>query len=282
MRSGTTFFRNLLSSNRRIQVVGSEMNRFWTEVGRAPCGTVPCCPSRSASDAVEVRDRVRRAFELFYRRRNHPMQLVYRGYRKIRYVNETILKRGEPFFILNKSTHLMNKIGYLRAIFPEARFIILVRDIHSQACSLRKHFRRIAERRGLIPEYRPGTGECWSFSKGGRCAAWEESFDSIPLAWMDLHIQAWTAQRDSGAERVRWIGYEELCRDPLAVLADLEPFLGIPLNRRVNCKFVNTSGRDPMHAWARELSAEERAIIERVISDRRADYERIMQAVSSS
>ncbi|NOY54034.1 MAG: hypothetical protein GXP58_10540 [Deltaproteobacteria bacterium] len=69
MRSGTIFFRNLFSANRRIQVVGSEMNRFWTEVGCVPCGTVACCPSGSASDAVEVCDRVRRAFDLFYCRR---------------------------------------------------------------------------------------------------------------------------------------------------------------------------------------------------------------------
>ncbi|NOY54033.1 MAG: sulfotransferase [Deltaproteobacteria bacterium] len=73
----------------------------------------------------------------------------------------------------------MNKIGYLRGIFPDARFLILVRDIYSQANSLRKHLRRIAAR-GLIPGYRPGTGECWFFAERRAGAVWNESFGLIP------------------------------------------------------------------------------------------------------
>jgi len=272
MRSGTTFFRNLLSANPEIEVLGSELNRFWTEEGGAPCGIVPSCPPLNASDvSPEIRDRVRRDFLRFYRRRNSPLRLLHRAYRKIRYGNESLLKQGRPFFLLNKSTHLVNKVGYLRAIFPEARFLVIVREIHSQVNSLKKHLARIAAR-GYRADYHPGTGACWSFTASGSQAG----FEALPAAWIDLNLQMIGALRDSGEDRVRWVHYEALCRDPLGVVAGLDPFLGFPLTRLLDCKPVNASGQDPLHAWRHELSVGERETIDRVIEERGDDYGKIL------
>ena len=141
MRSGTTYFRNVLSANNNFQVLGSELNDFWTKIGNAPCGVVTECPPRATQDATnEIKMAVRNAFFQQFNRRNHPVQLIRRGYRRIRYGNETLFKNGEPYFLLNKSTHLPNKLEYINEIFPDARFIYILRDIYSQSHSLARHF----------------------------------------------------------------------------------------------------------------------------------------------
>ncbi len=277
MRSGTTFFRNLLSANPQIEVLGSELNRFWTGTGEAPCGLVPTCPALDAAAATPViRERVRREFGRFHHRRNHPGRQMHRLYRKIRYGNESILKHGHPFYLLNKSTHLVNKVAYLRAIFPEARFIVLIRDIHGQVASMKKHLARITGQ-GYRAAY-PGGGACWSFTMADVRPRMPD-FETLPTAWIDMNLQLIESLQDLGCDEVCWLDYQTLCRNPLGTVAELDSFLGFTLTRDLDCKPVNASSHDPLTAWQQDLTAGEQKIIARVIAQRTKEYDRIIKQI---
>lgn len=274
MRSGTTFFRNVLSANPNVQVLGSELNVFWTRVGRAPCGTVPCCPQRKSADATpETIDAVQRGFSKRYVARNFPYHLVYRIYRMIRYGNETFLKGGSPYYLLNKSTHLNNKIPFLDQIFPEAKYIFVLRDIFSHANSLYRHLYRL-QKEGYDIFYPDRTDRgCWRFIPvRGRERRPDNTmevgfpFSDVPRYWLEQNAIALKALQGLDTQRYRCIQYQDIVERLPLTLHRLEEFLGTELNQRIHTGLINNYTLDPLSAWESELNEDQLTIIKDTLS----------------
>jgi len=121
IRSGTTILHRMmvehLSSCVPLDARDFEGTRFWSAHG-VPIGcplTGTRCPGMAASDLDTGRqERIRQAL---------------RG------------RRGQ---IVNKNPHLSNKIGLLQSIFPEARFVHIVRSVLSVVSSTKLHFERVS------------------------------------------------------------------------------------------------------------------------------------------
>lgn len=289
MRSGTTYFRNVLSANPNILAFPGELNEFWTTYGKAPCGTVSECPARTASDLTEeTRICIQNFFYEKHRKRNNISQLVYRTYRKTRYYNESILKFGEPFYILNKSTHLMNKISYIESIFPDSRFIFILRDIFSQVNSLKHHHLRIQKSKKLIIKYPEKPGECWSYLPLKKNTAYSSNkmslaFEDIPRYWIEQNSIALRTLNLFSKNRVFYINFDKLFLKPEAVVSGLNDFLKIKkLKKNFSRKLINNLTSDPINQWKNSLAAEEIETIKKIIDFHITDYNYILSNFSDS
>ncbi|MDX1407573.1 MAG: sulfotransferase, partial [Saprospiraceae bacterium] len=161
MRSGTTFLAGKLSQHPQILHVGSELKEVWTRIGGAPCDTV--CPARDESHfdvryaqhmavyfnqyAREARRWRRRAMRWRHQRRTGSGRLTY---------------DWERLICLNKSTHLTNKIRYVKALFPDSKWIVLVRSILGNAASTKMFFNRLHRDKGWYWSMPQTEHACWS------------------------------------------------------------------------------------------------------------------------
>jgi len=262
MRSGTTYFRNVLSDNCFIQVMGSEMNSFWTEVGKAPSGLVKLNPYLTIDDtSAEVISDVRAHYDGRYKTRNSPNRVLFRTYRKIKNGNETIFKNGNPHYLLNKSTHLTNKIGYLNTVFPEAKYIVLVRDIYSQSCSLYFHLEKLRKQGYCISfskDYREGI----SFTEGHQTEAID--FENVSKFWIDQNVLMLRELETHCPNRFKVIGYKDVVENIESVLKDLSAFLELNLNPLVDQKIINNYSSDPLYDWKKKLTKAQIEAVQRI------------------
>ena len=279
MRSGTTFLRNLIGSHPSVLSLGSELNRFWTEQGGAPCGVVPQCSARRAEDLIpEVRNRVYASFALRERWKNAPGAIAYRLYRQCRHGNESLWKRGAPFYLLNKNTHFGNKIPYLNALFPGAMFVFLLREIYASCASLRTHLEGVA-RGGWRVQYPHKEGACWSFEprrSGDGDAGKGLSMMDVATYWLEQNALAMRALSDVDESRKLFVSYESLATEPGAELGRVEAFLSLPtMNRRLNIKRINWQSSAPLTDWKQLLNEDEQAQIAACLKARREDRDAI-------
>jgi hypothetical protein len=132
------------------------------------------------------------------------------------------------------STHLVHKFtGWPRArllgeVFPEARFVHVVRDGRAVASSWLQ-----------MPWWRGHRGpEGWHFGRLGaaRARRWDESGRSFTLlaglGWATLMDSYDASCAELGPERWLEVRYEDLVADPAASLATITAFLGLPADRR--------------------------------------------------
>lgn len=142
VRGGTTVTARLLGDHPLIRYVGFELAAEWSRVGRAPLAHAetddPECPALGAEHGTaEVREALHACFV------------------------ERFAEAGVRQFFLNKNPHLSNKLGYVRALFPDASLVVSSRDLRSTVASI--HRRSLDGRRFRIslPEHH---GACWSQS----------------------------------------------------------------------------------------------------------------------
>ena len=234
LRSGTTYFRNILASNQNILTFPRELNSFWTEYGQAPCGVSAQCPACKAEDLTdETRAVVQKFFYDSYKNRNSVSRLTYRTYRKFRYNNETVVKKGQPFYVLNKSTHLLNKISYVNSIFPESRFIFILRDIYSQCNSLKRHLAKMDKMGKWLIQYPSEPKECWRFipindTKTDKSANQTGYvFRDICRYWIEQNSTALRDLEKIPRDRKLFIKFSDITNNIEKVLSKVETFLEI-------------------------------------------------------
>jgi hypothetical protein len=267
MRSGTTYFRNILSANQNIQAIGSELNKFWTNTGKAPCGLIEECPHRAASDANDaIRNNVTQFFDQTFRQKNMPRNVLYRAYRKMKYGNETLIKNGHPYYLLNKSTHLLNKIEYINALFPKALFIYICREPYAQAYSLYRHISHL-QNQGWKAEYPDkSTNSCWSFTRKDGHDNRMPAFSSIPRYWVEQNALALRDLDICASGRVLHVRYEELISNPNTTLDRLQSYLGMShINTRFSRQMINSFSSNPLSDWSKHLEKEQISCVEKIL-----------------
>jgi hypothetical protein len=163
------------------------------------------------------------AFEAFYRA----------------HVGKLLLERGRSRY-LAKGNYNVTRIAYLRRLFPDARFVVPVRDPEGHVSSLARQHRRFTEGLRDNPRGRDHLRRVGHFEFGpdrrpidtgapggvagvlGLWAAGEEA-RGWARAWalVYAHVADTLARDPALAEAVKVVRYEDFCARPAAVLGEV-------------------------------------------------------------
>ena len=253
MRSGSTLLAECLGAHPLIAYVGFELSEEWSRHGGAPIGgdtEDPHCPALGAEQAQDgVRDALHRCFA---------QRLAAEG--------------GDKPFFLNKNPHLSNKLGYLRALFPDASLIVTGRDLRSTVASTKKLFETTVQQAGGQGHFLPeDPAFCWScyppLPPGSTDPA--RSFPGGDVAviseyWLRTY-EAIDAELDS-FERWAVVRHGDFVAAPKAAIGEVLGRLEIP-ERDFELPVAIDRGRNGR--WSQLLSAAEQASLERFIAAHR-------------
>jgi omega-hydroxy-beta-dihydromenaquinone-9 sulfotransferase len=151
------------------------------------------------------------------------------------------------------------RVGFLRALFPDARFVHIRRDGRAVANSWLN-----VDWAGV----RDGAGQWrWGPLQADQSARYEAAGRS-PVA---LAAIAWEILMDAYDESLRLepaleLTYEELCAAPIDVVRRLCDFCGLRLTPEFERDISKIEIRDTNDAWKRTLPERDRRILENVIA----------------
>ncbi|MEX2596944.1 MAG: sulfotransferase [Salibacteraceae bacterium] len=291
MRSGTTYLVNKLASHPQLFKIGAELNQVWTDIGGAPIKGH--CPHLTEEDASPF---------YTYQMTNYFSNYINEGKSFKRHLmrmakkSETNLFRvkydWDNIIPMNKSPHLMNKTRYVNALFPGAKFILIVRDIYAQSASLKFHFKKNRKIKCITDD----PYDCWSITnKTGlkpmpdskKC--FPENFSVIPKMWMRLNKVALEEIQLLEPRQYLVLKYEDLILNQEKELARIFNFLGLKdkygdLEEQIKesaAKKLNTSTKgNPINKWKTQLSKNEIQSIKNEILKEDRVYSQITQKVS--
>lgn len=268
MRSGTTIFADTLDLHPDICWIEGELYDVWQYLAGAPCGiNGQDCKRLTASDVTPEASMNMHAyfrFALSQKTSNHQASA------------------------LNKNPHLMNKISYVERIFPNAKFIFIIRSIHPLSYSTWRML--VNQHYGLRTLHAcwpaEDAGNCWKFIPDfnirerdknrivpGFNGQVDANFKLIPEAWIKLNYWALRDFESLDPDKRLIIVYENLIKDPKVVLQSVFDFLGFADNEKVIAQAVDHisqsrisfPSKNPLEEWKRSLSdAHKTAIVSSV------------------
>jgi hypothetical protein len=244
MRSGTTMLADLLGGHPNIIHCPFELRGVWSKVGNVPMASPKTldqkCPCLKETDVQPGQsERLSRAF-ITEMKKN-------RGRKNI---NQS--------FLLNKNPHLGNKLPFVNALFPDARFIWIYRDMPSVTASLKKILNR------KVIHYWPEkkdleTVRCWECFFNGIPAQLDRKrcfpggdINYLAEYWYETNKAISDFSQSISSDRIFLIKEEELIREPEKVLTDCQSFLGIPINLPTN--IIRKIDRNRNDLWSKKLT----------------------------
>lgn len=295
MRSGTTFLVDKIASHPQLFKIGTELNEVWTKIGGA--SIKDRCEYKEASDAssyytYKMTNYIRRFIEEGKTVKRHLMRLnefVGKGKGRVFYDWENIIP-------VNKSPHLMNKIGYVRSVFPKSKFIIIVRDVFAHSASMKAHFDKHHAESKRYSVFVENSKECWAHYRGNEVPnslkqfpVYPPDFSLIPKMWIRLNKLAINELKEVDEARFRIVSYEDLMLNQEEVFREIFKFINLKskhskfvrkvAKKRFTYKNTTTKGH-PLLKWQRHLSDKEKHEVEEVIRDNRGDYNSILKFIS--
>lgn len=283
MRSGTTFLVDKLASHPQLLKIGVELNRVWTDIGGASIkGT---CEYKVAGDASpEYTYQMATYFADFVRESQTLKRKAMRRYSKYFHGLGRASYDWDHIVPVNKSPHLMNKLGYVGALFPQSTMIIIVRDIYSHSASMKYHFEKLHKADGRTYFMEESLTACYSQTHGevpeGK-AAYPGDFSIIPQLWLRMNKVAFDEFDRAGFKKKLVVSYEDLVMNQKGTLAAIFEALEL----RPECEkvakeiaekatvLVNTTTKgNPLEKWEKQLSAQEIAAIDDVVANHSQEY----------
>jgi hypothetical protein len=150
MRSGTTLLADILGNSKYIIHCPFELKDIWSKHGismASPKTKDRYCPQLKESD---IQDEQREKLSIAFLERMAQ--------------NSSVKSKDAVF--LNKNPHLCNKLPFVLALFPDARFIWTLRDLPQVVASLKKLFEDVYQRqatRHFWPvQERSNDIRCWN------------------------------------------------------------------------------------------------------------------------
>ncbi len=198
-RSGTTLLKDLLAAHPALTVHGEDFHRFH-------------------HDLTRFRERTERA-DHYHLTTAEASPALVAEYREA--IAAERAKSGCEHFLLKIST-LSIQVDYVKALFPDARFIQLVRDGRDTACSmedLRRALTARGDQRLLGPA--PDPLGLW-------CAAhFDDPLVRAAASWAYHVAHSWLDLRFAGGQAFRRYRYEDLVADPRGLLEEVQRFIGV-------------------------------------------------------
>ena len=161
------------------------------------------------------------------------------------------------------------RVGFISAVFPEARFINIIRDGRAVANS----WLQMPWWRG----YRGPEGWPWGSLPARYEAAWEDSDRSFValagIGWMVLMDAFEQDQAQVPVSRSLEIRYEDIVTDPRGEHRRMLTFLGLDWGKQFEAAFRRYSFSSARHdAYRRDLSLSHVALLEKIQGERLARY----------
>jgi hypothetical protein len=132
IRSGTTLLAEMLDRSPHIAYCPFELKDLWSQVGGIPMASAKTrdlnCPEYSAKDTRN--DQRENLLASFFQRMT------------------TCAGKAPGAIFLNKNPHLSNKLPLVHALFPDARFIWIHRDLPQVVASIKRLFEDVCQRQG--------------------------------------------------------------------------------------------------------------------------------------
>ncbi len=289
MRSGTTMLSNILSEHPQLLKVGFELNGVWTKIGGAPC-SVNCSERTEEHFKQEYANNMTAYFSNYVAESKRPIRHLARWSAKRFYGSGRIFYDWDKLYLLNKSPHLSNKVRYLNAMFPNAKYIVLLRDIYAQSASQKMHFKNINQLKGISYGLPNEESECWNVIQANESiksnSIYPDNFELIPRAWIRLNKKIMEHLEHLDDSKYLKLSYEDYLNDTELNLQKIYNFLGLD-DSKVKHKSgqrkihsTSTSG-DPLKKWEKYLTDDEKITVKKVIDENSADYNYIYSKFNS-
>ena len=169
---------------------------------------------------------------------------------------------------------------YLNEIFPDAKFIVLIRNIYSYTNSLKKHLERISRGKKFIVLSPESDEHGWRFVPIQQRSTIlpeeknEYTFAEIPKYWINQNLLLLDFLREQDKSRILYIHYQDIIEELPNVLFRVGEFLCLPnINRRIRTNLVNNQTNDPLNQWKQDLTNEQIAQIEHIVKSNEQRYQ---------
>ncbi|MEC8459013.1 MAG: sulfotransferase [Bacteroidota bacterium] len=283
MRSGTTFLVDKLSSHPQLLKIGVELNQVWTDIGGASIkGT---CDHKVAADAsAEYTYQMTTYFANFIQESQSFKRKAMRRYAKYFHGLGRVSYDWENIIPVNKSPHLMNKLGYVGALFPKSTLLLIVRDVYSHSASMKYHFEKLHKADGRTYFMEDSPEACYSQTYGElpeEKPSFPGNFSIIPELWIRMNTLAFKELNEATFKQKIVVSYEDLVTNQKGTLIAIFEALKLmqsyaTASREIAGKatvLVNTTTEgNPLEKWKDQLSSEEVAVIDGALSKHAEDY----------
>lgn len=268
MRSGTTMLVNKLTQHPQLLKIGGELNNIWSEIGGAPV-----YPSNAYRDAFHFDVGYANNMSAYFSRsiedaksfKRHMMRAVYRwktGGGRISY-------DWDHLHVVNKSPHLINKIGYLNALYPSSKIILIVRPLEEQVASLKMHYLKTGQLRAMPMNEKDGWRDPSNEANADR-AVFPNDFEALPGMWIRLNKVAIDSLKQMDKNQYFVVDYTAFVEEQDQVLKALFSFLDLDERHRSmesaivksGIKVFNTStSGNPREKWKKHLTEREKEVV---------------------
>lgn len=273
MRSGTTLLVNKLSQHPQLLKIGFELNDIWTELGNAPCGSSECKFMENHDANYDTAFQMTNYFSDSIDSSKSFKRTIMRAYNSFKLQEGRIKYDWKNILPVNKSPHLINKIGFINSLFPESKIIFIIRDIYSQSASQKFHFEDYFQKTGIYNNMSLKNNECWNLSKLNSDLSYPGNFSTIPKMWLRLNLCAIESLNRIPTKQRIIIRYEDLIQNQEKVLSETFKQLDLrtehqsKINKIINHKssFKNTTTKgNSLDKWQTQLSPEEIEYIDEI------------------
>ncbi|MCF8368129.1 MAG: sulfotransferase [Bacteroidales bacterium] len=289
MRSGTTLLVNKISQHPQLLKIGSELNEIWTEIGGADC--MDNCSYKDAGDSrYEFAYNMNSYFFRFVQESKSVKRHLMRSLNWLQMQQGRITYDWDNLIPVNKSPHLMNKINYVHTMFPQSKFIFIIRDIFAHSSSMKAHFDEYYKQNDKVYIFPEDEKACWSRSEPGEKPTdklcYPPDFSLIPAMWIRLNHLVLNELIRLPKDQFLVLDYNDLVKNQEIVLRSIFEFLELEEKHQKKvdniCKKItkfkntNTIG-DSLEKWKKYLSDKEKNTINNIISERNAEFDSIQK-----
>ncbi len=288
MRSGTTFLVDKLSSHPQLLKIGNECSDAWHQLADAPIrGECSFCDASHYKPSHTYN--MTRYFDDFIAEskgvKRHLARLKLYYQRKL----GRVFYDWDNVIPLNKSTHLVNKIEFVRAVFPESKIIYIIRDVYGQVASMKQHFFNESGK-GSVHQLPNKANACWSVENVAKEAAdriYPDNFNLLPEAWLRLNLLAIKALQKLEFSNCLLLSYEDMVQEQAQTFSRIFQFLQLnnkheAVERKISAQKIayrnTTTIGNPLTKWKSQLTEEEQEFLQAFISDNKETMEKLKRA----
>lgn len=229
----------LLSRYLRKLIYPAEAYRFWSHY--FPGFVQPCRDLLKEDVTLKVKADIRNVMAQMLTRKRHRLLIKITGW---------------------------PRIGFLKEIFPDAKFIHVYRDGRAVVNSMLHVF--------FWSGWHGPSGWRWGELSPAQRKKWVEydrSFVALAaIEWEMLMAAQEQAKHRIASEDLLEIRYEDMCADPVATLQHAIAFSDLAWSPSFESVVRNTSFANTNHKWRKQLSEAQQNILEECLSDTLRDY----------
>jgi len=296
MRSGTTLLMNTLSEHPQLLKVGFELNPIWTKIGGAPIND-DCLECTEKDLRMEYANNMTAYFKDYLVRSKSFLRHLARISQRNKFGSGGVFYDWDNVYLLNKNPHLSNKVRYLNAMYPKAKFIVIVRSPHGQCSSLKMMFLKNHKKDGRYLRLPNDSGSSWSkvnatnLNSMDKNEIYPDKFELFPKAWLKINNLMFDHLKHVPEEQKVVLAYEDLMGkradslNRIFEMLDLRPEHATKVKKIIDKerKIHNTSTKgDPLQKWKKHLDESEQKILQETLEMNRSDYEKIMDQVPNA